>query len=110
MIIACLTILLGTIYPILIEVITNKRISVGAPYFNSTALPILLPGFLLMSIAPALSWQNNKLPKYKSYIFVFIALSLLSFIIVYLNAFNVWGFIGISRFDSYFFLFVVCLF
>ena len=47
MIIACLTILLGTIYPILIEVITNKRISVGAPYFNSTALPILLPGFLL---------------------------------------------------------------
>ena len=49
-----------------------------------------------MSIAPALSWQNNKLPKYKSYIFVFIALSLLSFIIVYLNAFNVWGFIGIS--------------
>ena len=96
MIIACLTILLGTIYPIVIEVITNKRISVGAPYFNSTALPILLPGFLLMSIAPALSWQDNKLPKYKSYIFVFIALSLLSFIIVYLNTFNVWGFIGIS--------------
>ena len=96
MIIACLTILLGTIYPIVIEVITNKRISVGAPYFNSTALPILLPGFLLMSIAPALSWQNNKLPKYKSYIFVFIALSFLSFIIVYLNTFNVWGFIGIS--------------
>ena len=45
MLVACATILLGTIYPIIIEVITNKRISVGAPYYNSTALPILLPGF-----------------------------------------------------------------
>jgi cytochrome c-type biogenesis protein CcmF len=37
MLIACITILLGTIYPIIIEVITNNRISVGAPYYNSTA-------------------------------------------------------------------------
>ena len=72
MLIACLTILLGTIYPIIIEVITNKRISVGAPYFNSTALPILLPGFLLMSVAPALSWQTNKLPKFKDIYLYFL--------------------------------------
>ena len=36
MLIACLTILLGTIYPIIIEVISGKRISVGTPYFNAT--------------------------------------------------------------------------
>ena len=96
MIIACITILLGTIYPIIIEVLTNKRISVGAPYFNSTALPILLPGFLLMSVAPALSWQNNKLPKFKNYLFVFILMSVLSFIITYFTYFNIWGFVGIT--------------
>ena len=95
MLIACITILLGTIYPIIIEVIYNKRISVGAPYFNSTALPILLPGFLLMSVAPALSWQTNKLPKFKNYFFTFFAISILSLIISRISFFNIWGFTGI---------------
>ena len=96
MLIACITILLGTIYPIIIEVLSNKRISVGAPYFNSTVLPILLPGFLLMSVAPALSWQSNKLNKFKYYFFIFIIMSILSTIISYFTFFNIWGFIGIS--------------
>ena len=58
-----------------IEVLTNTRISVGGPYFNSTVLPILLPGFLLMSIAPALSWQTNKVNKFKIYVICFLILS-----------------------------------
>ena len=95
MLIACLTILLGTIYPIIIEVITDKRISVGAPYFNSTAIPILLPGFLLMSIGPALSWQTNKIPKFKNYFLVLIFMSVITLIISYINFFNTWGFVGI---------------
>tara|TARA_Y100001970_G_scaffold224480_1_gene276682 strand:+ start:2873 stop:4744 length:1872 start_codon:yes stop_codon:yes gene_type:complete len=95
MIIACATILLGTIYPIIIEVLTNNRISVGAPYFNSTALPILLPGFLLMSVAPALSWQTNKLPKYKNYLLVFFVMTILTIFIGFFSKINVWGFVGI---------------
>ena len=95
MIIACITILLGTIYPIIIEVISNNRISVGAPYYNSTVLPILLPGFLLMSVAPALSWQTNKLPKLKSYLFSFILMSIITLLVSYFTFFNTWGFIGI---------------
>ena len=96
MLIACLTILLGTIYPIIIEVISGKRISVGTPYFNATVLPILLPGFLLMSVAPALSWQSNKLPKYKIYLIIFILMSALTAIFSYLTNFNTWGFVGIT--------------
>ena len=96
MLIACTTILLGTIYPIIIEVLTNTRISVGAPYYNSTALPIMLPGFLLMSIAPALSWQTNKIPKFKNYVFMFFAMALLTLIINYLTNLSIWGFVGIS--------------
>ena len=95
MLIACVTILLGTIYPIIIEVITNKRISVGGPYYNSTVLPILLPGFLLMSIAPILSWQTNKIPKLKTYLLIFILMSCLTSIISYFAFFNTWGFVGI---------------
>ena len=95
MLVACITILLGTIYPIIIEVITNKRISVGEPYFNSTALPILLPGFLLMSIAPALSWQTNKFPKLKNYLFIFIFLSIATLLISFFTNFSIWGFTGV---------------
>ncbi len=95
MIIAMLTILLGTIYPIIIEVITNSRISVGGPYFNSTVLPILLPGFLLMSIAPVLSWQSNKIKKFRSYVVSFVILSFLVTIHSYFTSFNTWGFLGL---------------
>ena len=95
MMIAATTILLGTIYPIIIEVLTNKRISVGGPYFNSTVLPILLPGFLLMSIAPVLSWQSNKIKKNKIYVISFLILSLIVFIQSFFSSFNTWGFLGI---------------
>ena len=95
MIIATLTILLGTIYPIIIEVLYNKRISVGGPYFNSTVIPIMIPGFLLMSIAPILSWQTNKINNSKKYVLAFIILSVLVLIQSYFLDFNTWGFIGL---------------
>ncbi len=95
MIIATLTILLGTIYPIIIEVLTNNRISVGGPYFNSTVIPIMIPGFLLMSIAPVLSWQTNKIKNSYYYIICFILISVIILIQSYLTEFNSWGVIGL---------------
>ncbi len=95
MIIATLTILLGTIYPIIIEVLYNKRISVGGPYFNSTVIPIMIPGFLLMSVAPILSWQTNKIDNSKKYVLAFIVLSVLVLIQSYFLNFNTWGFVGL---------------
>ncbi len=95
MIIATLTILLGTIYPIIIEVLYNKRISVGGPYFNSTVIPIMIPGFLLMSIAPILSWQTNKINNSKKYVLAFIILSVLVILQSYFLDFNIWGFVGL---------------
>ena len=95
MMIAVLTILIGTIYPIIIEVLTNTRISVGGPYFNSTVLPILLPGFLLMSVAPVLSWRTNKIKKFRVYVIFFLILSFIITIQSYLTSFNPWGFIGL---------------
>ncbi len=95
MIIATLTILLGTIYPIIVEVLTNDRISVGGPYFNSTVIPIMIPGFLLMSIAPILSWQTNKIKNARLYVLGFIAISLLILIQSYMSTFNTWGVVGL---------------
>ena len=94
MIIACLTIFLGTIYPIIIEVITDTRISVGGPYFTSTVIPIMLPALLLMSIAPILSWQSNRIKKAKYYTVVFLLISFLLLIFSFITSFNPWAFIG----------------
>jgi Cytochrome c biogenesis factor len=95
MIIATMTILLGTIYPIIVEVLTNNRISVGGPYFNSTVIPIMIPGFLLMSVAPILSWQTNKVRNAKLYVIGFITISIIILIQSYLTTFNSWGVIGL---------------
>ena len=95
MIIATLTILLGTIYPIIVEVLTNNRISVGGPYFNSTVIPIMIPGFLLMSIAPILSWQTNKIRNAKLYVIGFMFISLIVLIQSYFFSFNTWGILGL---------------
>tara|TARA_B100001057_G_C22852255_1_gene951408 strand:- start:346 stop:2058 length:1713 start_codon:yes stop_codon:yes gene_type:complete len=95
MIIATLTILLGTIYPIIIEVLTSNRISVGGPYFNSTVVPIMLPGFLIMSIAPILSWQSNKIKNYRLYVAGFLIISIIVLIQSYFSSFNTWGVLGL---------------
>ena len=95
MIIATLTILLGTIYPIIVEVLTNDRISVGGPYFNSTVIPIMAPGFLLMSIAPILSWRTNKIKNAKLYVIGFIVVTVVVTLQSFLFSFNTWGFLGL---------------
>ena len=60
MLVVCSTVLLGTIYPLLVEAFTNNKISVGEPYYNSTVIPIVIPGILVMGIGPLLSWGSEK--------------------------------------------------
>jgi len=60
MLVVCSTVLLGTIYPLLVEAFTNNKISVGEPYYNSTVIPIVVPGILVMGIGPLLSWGSEK--------------------------------------------------
>ena len=95
MMIACFAIFLGTIYPIIIETITNQRISVGAPYYNSTVIPIVLPGLLLMSITPILNWQTNKLKNGPLYLYLFILLSFFVLIFYFYSSFNIFGLLGL---------------
>jgi cytochrome c-type biogenesis protein CcmF len=51
-------VLLGTVFPLLIEAVNDDRISVGAPYFNRMATPIALALLFLMAVAPALPWRK----------------------------------------------------
>ena len=49
-------VLTGTLYPIIFEAFTGETIAAGAPYFNATFIPIIVPLLLLMPIAPFFAW------------------------------------------------------
>ena len=51
-------ILLGTIFPLIVEAINDDRVSVGVPYFNRMTMPIGLTLLFLMAIAPVLPWRK----------------------------------------------------
>jgi len=59
MIVVCASVFLGTIYPLLVEVFSNNKISVGEPYFNSVTIPIMMPAILVMGMGPMLSWGKT---------------------------------------------------
>ena len=51
-------VLLGTVFPLLLEAVNGERVSVGVPYFNRMSMPIGLALLFLMAVAPALPWRK----------------------------------------------------
>ena len=51
-------VLLGTVFPLVVEAVRGDRISVGRPYFERMVLPIALTLLFLMAVAPALPWRR----------------------------------------------------
>jgi cytochrome c-type biogenesis protein CcmF len=58
---ACLTVFVGTLYPLALEAITGDKISVGAPFFNLTFAPLFIPLMLAMPFGPLLAWKRGDL-------------------------------------------------
>lgn len=61
LVVSAASVLLGTLYPLLIDALHLGKISVGPPYFNSVFVPIMIPLLVLMGIGPWTSWKNSKL-------------------------------------------------
>mgnify|MGYP001305931469 CR=1 FL=1 len=97
MVVICSTVFLGTIYPLLVEALTNNKISVGEPYYNSTAIPIMMPAILVMGIGPLLSWKKEDKTKTLKKIFptVLITLFMTIFIFSIYKSYNAIGVAGI---------------
>jgi cytochrome c-type biogenesis protein CcmF len=58
---ACATVLVGTLYPLVLEVITGDKISVGAPFFNLTFAPLFVPLLIAVPFGPLLAWKRGDL-------------------------------------------------
>ncbi|MCA0400575.1 MAG: heme lyase CcmF/NrfE family subunit [Proteobacteria bacterium] len=59
--VATLAVLTGTLYPLLLEALTGAKISVGAPFFNLTVVPLMVPLFLAIPIGQKLAWKRGDL-------------------------------------------------
>jgi cytochrome c-type biogenesis protein CcmF len=61
--VATASVMLGTLYPMLLDALGLDKISVGAPYFDSVFVPIMTPAIFLMGIAPLARWKSARLPQ-----------------------------------------------
>ena len=97
MVVVCATVFLGTIYPLLVEALTNNKISVGEPYYNSTIVPIMIPAILIMGIGPMLAWGKENKSKILKKIFPNILLTVIMTIVVFTiyQSYSIIGIVGI---------------
>ena len=59
---ATATVFLGTLYPLFLDALGGDKVSVGAPFFNATFVPIMTPLFIAMAVGPLLAWKRGDLP------------------------------------------------
>jgi len=89
---AATTVLLGTLYPLLVDALGLGKISVGPPYFNAVFVPIMSILFIFMGIGPLIRWKKAKQGELRKQVFIPSIVSVLggiSFPLLYQGAFNV---------------------
>jgi cytochrome c-type biogenesis protein CcmF len=60
--VATAVVLLGTLYPLLLDALGMGKISVGPPYFDSVFLPLMVPTIFLMGVGPLARWKETAVP------------------------------------------------
>ncbi|MDA7450622.1 heme lyase CcmF/NrfE family subunit [Candidatus Pelagibacter ubique] len=75
-------VLIGTVYPIFLDVISSEKISVGPPFYHKLIVPFLIPFLLFMSLGPRLKWIKSKIENKNSLIITFIISVMLTFFII----------------------------
>ncbi len=78
-----ITVLLGTLYPIFTDAISNSKISVGPPFYNSVIIPIVIVFLIFMAIGPKAKWIKNKFSNLKNLLLIFCGAIAINFFIFY---------------------------
>ena len=100
-------VLIGTVYPIFLDVMISKQISVGPPFYNKLIIPFLIPFLLMMAIGPRLKWNISKLQDEKYLISLLVISIILAYLI--LKNFNQSILINTVLVSSAFYLFFISL-
>ena len=79
MIFFLIVVLIGTLYPIFLEVLTNQKISIGPPYYNIVLAPFVIPLLFLMSYTAQGKWIFSKTRSIQSIILIFVIFTIFVF-------------------------------
>src|SRR5689334_7580636 len=65
LLVACFTVLWGTLFPVLSEWVQGTKVTVGAPFFNRVNIPVALLLLLLTAVGPLLAWRKTSVESLK---------------------------------------------
>jgi cytochrome c-type biogenesis protein CcmF len=63
LIVAAGSVLLGTLYPLLVDALNLGKLSVGPPYFDTVFVPLMAPAAFLIGVGPIARWKQAKIPE-----------------------------------------------
>ena len=78
-----ITVLLGTLYPIFTDAISNNKISVGPPFYNSVIIPVVIIFLFFMAIGPKVRWIKNEFLNFKDLLKIIVGAIAVNLIITY---------------------------
>ena len=58
---AAATVLIGTLYPLFLDLVARQKVSVGPPFYDMTFVPIMVPLLIAMAVGPLLPWKRGDL-------------------------------------------------
>lgn len=59
---ACVCVLVGTLAPLMMDITSERKLTVAAPYFNAVVVPVLILALCLMAVGPGIAWGRLDLP------------------------------------------------
>ena len=90
LVVACATVLIGTLYPLGLEAWNGARISVGPPFYNATFAPMMAIMVVLMAAAPLIAWKRSSLNFIKQLIpALILVLAVLAGVIFFVGSDNI---------------------
>jgi cytochrome c-type biogenesis protein CcmF len=79
----CGTVFVGTLYPLALEALSGEKISVGAPFFNATFVPLFVPLLIAVPFGPLLAWKRGDLIGAAQRLLAAIAIAAITIAIVF---------------------------
>ena len=79
---SCGVVFVGTLYPLALEAVTGEKISVGAPFFNATFGPLMVPLLLALPFGPFLAWKRADLAGTAERLYAVMGISFATFLLI----------------------------
>ncbi len=75
-------VLIGTVYPIFLDVISSQKISIGPPFYHKLIIPFLIPFLIFMALGPKMKWIKSEIRNKFYLLFYFVISFIISFLII----------------------------